>query len=61
MTKGYESKGFHFTFDNYYSNMHSISYLVKNNIFFACTFSKKRKDLTEEIKNVYLGKNDIKI
>ena len=49
MTKGYESKGFHFTFDNYYANMHSISYLVKNNIVFTYSFSKKRKDLPEEI------------
>ena len=51
MTKGHESEGFHFTFDNYYANMHSISYLVKNNIFFTCTFSKKRKDLKE--KKIY--------
>ena len=34
MTKGHESKGFNFTFDNYYTNMYSISYLVKNNILY---------------------------
>ena len=41
--------------------MNSISYLVKNNIFFTCTFSKNRKAIPEEIKKVSLGKGDIRI
>jgi len=61
MTKDHESKGFHFTFDIYYSNMNSISYLVKNNIFFTFTFSRNRKAIPEEIKKVSLGKDDIRI
>ena len=42
MEKGQEGKGFHFTFDNYYSNLYTIAHSVKNNIFFIYTFSKNK-------------------
>ena len=43
MTKGHENKYFHFTFDNYYSNIYSFYYLYKNNIDFTCTFNQNKK------------------
>ena len=43
MTRGHENKNFHFTFDNYYSNIYSFDYLYKNNIDFTCIFYQNKK------------------
>jgi len=42
MEKGHKSKGFHFTFDNYYTNIHSISYSGKIIYFLHVLFLKKK-------------------
>ena len=49
---GNERKGFHYTFDNYYSNMYFIGHLAKNNKFFTYTFSKNITIIPKEIKNL---------
>ena len=40
--KGHENKNFHFTFDNYYSNLYTFLYLNKKNIEFHAIFTEKK-------------------
>ena len=61
MAKGHENKSFHFTFDNYYSNIYSFYYLYKNNIDFTCTFNQNKKGFPNKIKNIVLSKGEEKL
>ena len=61
MSKGHENKNFHFTFDNYYSNIYTFLYLNNKNIEFTCTFSQKRKYFPKKIKELELEKGESKL
>jgi len=49
--KHFIGNGHHITFDNYYSNIDSFSFLYNNKFGFTCTFTKTRKFFPENIKN----------
>lgn len=61
MIKGHEKKNFHFCFDNFYANVHSIIALYRNEIDFTCTFSKNRKGFHQELKEVEAIPNETKV
>ena len=60
LSKGHENQGYHFTFDSYFSNLHTFYYCEKNKIDFTCTFSLQRKALPKEIKGLCLQAGEAK-
>ena len=60
LTKDHVFQNYHFTFDNYFSNLYTFLYLEQNKLNFTCTFSLNRKALPQKIKNVNLKKKKIK-
>ena len=51
----------HITFDNYYANIDSFSFLYNNKFDFTCTFTKTRKSFPEDIRNIKLKKGENKL
>ena len=57
----HENNSYHFTFDNYYANIFSISHLYNNEIDFTCAFLSNRKGFPETIKNIKIEKGENKL
>ena len=52
---------YHFTFDSFFSNLHTFNFLENNKINFTCTFALNKKAIPKKIKNTNLSyKNNIK-
>ncbi len=60
LTQGHENNKYHFTFDSFFSNMHTFNFLEKNGINFTCTFALNKKAIPDEIKKIKLSKNQNK-
>ena len=67
LTQGHESNDnkeniYHFTFDSFFSNLHTFNFLENNKINFTCTFALNKKAIPKKIKNINLStKNNIKL
>lgn len=60
-TDGHENQNYHFTFDNFYTNMYTIKMMNDRKINFTCTFLRNRKTFPEEIRSTALKKGDTKL
>ena len=43
LTQGHENNEYHFTFDSFFSNLHTFNYLETNKINFTCTFALNKQ------------------
>lgn len=60
LTKEHMNQNYHFTFDNYFSNLYTFFYLEQNKLKFTCTFSLYKKAIPERIKKLNLKKGKSK-
>ena len=60
LTQGHENNEYHFTFDSFFSNLHTFNYLETNKINFTCTFALNKQAIPKKIKNIYLTNGKFK-
>lgn len=61
LLKELSNENIHITFDNFYCNIDSITFLNKNNINFTGTFTKTIKSFPKEIREINLSKGVSKL
>lgn len=60
LTKDQLNQNYHFTFDNYFSNLYTFSHMEQNKLQFTCTFSVYKSAIPDKIKRLNLKKGEMK-